>query len=805
MQMILLTFPCLFGQKTLEATRVDVAPVIDGDLQDDIWSEGITSGEFIEWQPKFGDQPDKQTEVKIVYDDEAIYISAFLEEISRDSIMTQLAQRDEIGNTDFFGFLVDTYGNGNDALEFIVSATGVQFDAKVTTTNGEDSDWDGVWFSEVDLRDDGWTVEMKIPYAAIRFPKNKVQEWKINFFRFQARKNERSSWFPIDPAGTNFLTQMGDLVGINNIKPPIRLSLSPYVSTYVQHSHDKYRDPVNSTGTSYNGGMDIKYGINDAFTLDMTLIPDFGQVQSDDQILNLSPFEVRFNENRPFFTEGIEIFSKGDLFYSRRVGGTPIGYFNAYANLGEHETITSNPTDAQLYNATKISGRTDSGLGVGIFNAVSGATKAMVRNEETGETREVETGPLSNYNVFVLDKNLANNSFLAFANSNVWRAGDDYYNANVSATEFDLKNKSQTYGVSGSGAVSQLIFPNADNINGYRYEMIASKLTGNFNFDIYHDATSRDFNANDLGFVRRTNFQNYGFSTRYGIYDSWWKFNRGNVWLDISHSRLHEPNRFMANHINTGFWFEAKNFWNYNLWANYRPPSNDFFEPRTDGRFYRMTNYYNTGIWIGSDNRKALRVNGSLFGYNTGDPGRNGYNVNLGLRYRFSDKLSVSFNSSMNEEYRAEGWVGFGDASEIYFGRRDQQTNSNVIYAEYTLNDKMGLDFRLRHYWSKVVYEDFFELDDNGMLMDSEYDEFHDFSFNLFNIDLNYRWRFAPGSDIFINWKNNIAGGQYSDQINYENLGYFRGLRNLSDYEQNNSFSVRVVYFLDYQQIKNKF
>src|SRR5258705_10304557 len=159
-------------------------------------------------------------------------------------------------------------------------------------------------------------------------------------------------------------------MGIKYIKPPLRLSFSPYFSSYVNNY--PYNTPgIKNTTTSLNGGMDVKYGINDAFTLDMTLIPDFGQVQSDNQVLNLSPFEVKYNENRSFFTEGTELFNKGNLFYSRRIGGTPIHFGDVSGQLGANERVLKNPTESKLINATKVSGRTTKGLGVGFFNALT--------------------------------------------------------------------------------------------------------------------------------------------------------------------------------------------------------------------------------------------------------------------------------------------------------------------------------------------------------------------------------------------------------------------------------------------------
>ena len=187
-------------------------------------------------------------------------------------------------------------------------------------------------------------------------------------------------WSEIDPQENGFLNQSGYLKGVKDVVSPIRLQATPFIAVYGEHYKDKNADQVNSYGHSFNGGMDIKYGINDAFTLDMTLIPDFGEAQSDNQVLNLSPFEVRFDENRQFFTEGTELFNKGNLFYSRRIGGRPINASKAYANLDDGETVINNPISTQLINASKVSGRTKGGLGLGVFNAVSARTFATIEN-----------------------------------------------------------------------------------------------------------------------------------------------------------------------------------------------------------------------------------------------------------------------------------------------------------------------------------------------------------------------------------------------------------------------------------------
>lgn len=792
----------LLAQFNIGAKRISTPLKIDGQLDDDVWVTANMIDSFTTWQPTPGLQATRYTSTKIVYDDDAIYFGIHMQVPSRDSIMTELTQRDDVGNTDFISIFLDTYGNGTDAFEFIVSATGVQFDAKLSN-NGEDNNWDAVWFSNVHLEDNFWSAEIKIPYSAIRFSNEKKQNWKINIIRRDASIGERSSWHPIDPQAPVFLAQMGNITGVENIKSPLRLSLSPYISAYAQNYTDKSND-VSSTGYTYNGGMDIKYGINDAFTLDMTLIPDFGQVQSDNLILNLSPFEVRYDERRQFFTEGTELFNKGGLFYSRRIGGSPIGQYDIYDQLKTNEEVIDNPANTQLINATKVSGRTGKGLGIGLFNAISQKEAATVRNLETGEERSIETSPLTNYNVIAIDQNLKNNSSVSFLNTNVWRAGSQYYDANVSRADTDLKVANQNININGSVAVSQKFFADADTEVGLNYEFDVEKISGNLNYGIFYQEIDDKFDSNDLGFLSYNNERTIGAYGSYQITQPFGSFQRANFWFNYNYSRLVTPNEFTEMHFNTGFWMQTKSFLNINLWANFEPESNDFYEPREWGRVFVEPSWGNIGFWVGTDNRKKLRLSGYITYRKTNQEGRDGFGYNFNPRYRFNDQFNVSLDHEFNYSKNSPRYVTHSH-EEIIFGKRMRTTVENSINANFTFNNKMGMDFRLRHYWSKVTYNGFDRLTGDGGLAATDYDQFHDFTFNLFNIDLNFRWQFAPGSDLILNWKNNVSGVNADQNQNFNEIGYFRGLDELNAFPRSNSLSLRMVYYIDYQNISKIF
>lgn len=789
-------FFALDAQKILNAYRINSDIKVDGFLQEEAWQQAEIASDFKTISPEYGKSPQQDTRVRVLYDDEAVYISAEMDEVSRDSIMTELTQRDDLGNTDFFEVLIDTYGNGTDGVQFVVGATGVQYDAKKGNNGSEDRSWDVVWFSEVNLGEKGWICEMKIPYSAIRFPDREEQEWIINFTRRQARNNVHGVWDEIDPLLNGIFTQSGFLRNIKGIKPPVRLQFSPYFSAYTVSQSNG--NDGNISQQSFNGGMDLKYGINDAFTLDMTLIPDFGQVESDDNIVNLSPFEVQFAEKRPFFTEGLELFQKANIFYSRRIGGRPVNYYSVYNTLQQNEEVISNPQNGRLLNASKVSGRNSRGLGIAVFNAIESGSAATIRNNETGETRDYQTQGLTNYNIVVFDKNLKNNSYVSFINTNVWRQGAEFYDANVSGIEFDIKDKKQNYSVEGVAAVSVQSFTNRDNNVGHKMGLDFNKISGNFNYSFQYFEESPNYNPNDLGFLSAPNERSLGFFANYNIYEPLINFNRANFWFGSSYRRIVDPNAFNRLRFNIGAWFQTREFFNIEFWGSVSPQAYDYFEPRVPGRFMVIPGFCNAGMWIGTDNRKKFRTSFSSNIYQLDEEGRWGYSYNINPRFRVSNRFTVYLRTYVDNQFDDTGWVNFNDGN-IIMGQRDRLIVENLGGFFYNFTEKIGLNMRVRHYWDRGIYRSFHHLSQEGLLLQTDYDAPHDYTGSFFNIDLNFNWRFAPGSDIFINWKNNIAGGE---NLMIHGQNYFNSFKNFENYPQTNSLSVRIVYFIDYLNIK---
>ena len=800
--------------RSISATRIDGQLSIDGVLDEEEWQRSEVATGFTQTEPVIGDSPSQKTEVRILYNNKGIYVGAKLIDSEADKILKELSPRDQRSNTDWFGVVFDTYQDGLNGFEFIVTASGVQNDRKISI-NEEGGNWDAIWESEVKITEEGWIAELFIPYLSLRFPNKEIQEWNVNFVREIRRFREQVYWNPVNPAIEGLLNQSGKLQGIKDIKSPIRLSLTPFVTGYVNTVSNPGTDLGTDATTAYTGGMDLKYGINDAFTLDMTLIPDFGQVLSDNQVLNLSPFEVFFEENRQFFTEGVELFDKSTLFYTRRVGGRPLNYFDAYNQVGENEIVEDNPNIAQLYNATKISGRTPSGTGLGFFNAVAGEEFATIRNIETDEVRRVQTNPLTNYNVLVADQNLPNNSVASLMNTNVTRIGEDY-DANTTGGFLNLRNKSQVYAVSGR-FISTNKFYQDETISGHSYAFSMAKISGNWQGFVDYNVETDDFDPNDLGFLFSPNERSLATNIRYiDFKPKNQKLQRWEVGITPTYSRLYKPDVFtdFAININSFVLWKSRNAIGFN--GRIEPiETYDYFEPRTRdfSKFFTFPTNWRVGGFFSSDYRKtfALDINGSFRKFN--EPGREFFQISVSPRIRVNDKLSFFLNTSFSNSLNETGFVdarlviepiaGFG-SDDVMIGTRDRKIIENSLNTRFIFNNVMSLEMRVRHYWDQVNYDKYGRLKDNGYLENLAFDGYQDGeslfnrNINFFNIDLNYIWRFAKGSDIIFNWKQSI-----SSQDRDFDSDYFSNFTNLFNSRQFNSVSLKIVYFLDYDSVVN--
>ena len=715
-------------KKSINAIKTEHSIKIDGDNNDAAWNNIIPVSDFTTSFPEFGKSPSRKTDVKITYDNTAVYVLAYIYD-EPANIKKQLTARDDLAfkNTDVFTVGIDTYNDKQNGFQFQVSAAGVQGDAKISSI--VDGTWDAVWESKVSIKKDGWVAEIKIPFSAIRFSKNPVQTWGIQFTRFRRINNETSTWSPDDQDVSGTINKWGQWEGLQNIKPPLRLSFLPYISGGVRVS------PVGNTKvTEYltSGGMDVKYGINESFTLDLTVIPDFAQVQSDNVVLNLSPFDIKFEDFRPFFTEGTELFNKAGIFYSRRIGNAPRGSYNVLgmAASDPNYEIIKNPGITRLYNATKFSGRTKGKLGIGVFNALAAPMYAEIKDHSADTTIRINTEPLTNYNIIVLDQALKNRSSITFTNTNVLRKGDSR-NANVSALDISLFDKNNRHQLFVDGIYSN-IWGKDRNYDGYNADIRYRKVSGKLQYIFSAGAMSDTYDPNDLGFLQRNNQFSYASDWSYLINKPTKNFQIQRYSLGATNMYLYKPFQWQNFAINSTAFLLMKNFWDVTAQLQVQPLwSNDFFELRTPGKSLKRPPVYYLYIVGSTDSRKKLFINYDISGAESPLPNDPYYGGTLGFRYRFSDKFQMNTEAHAENDKGNYGYA-FRDAitAQPVLGLRSVKSNYTILAADYNLNPLMHFSVRLRHYWSKVDYHNFYDVKPDGYWVERPFSPGRNFNFN---------------------------------------------------------------------------
>lgn len=792
------TFACFFqltaqDKKSLLISRTNTSPKIDGVFDEPIWATALEAKEFTQFRPDVGvkDTEANKTVVKMTYDDKAIYVAAYLYD-DPALIAKQLSSRDNFGQADFFGFVLNPNNDAQNDTEFFVFASGTQADAIANPNIGEDFGWNAVWDSAVQINEDGWTVEIKIPYRCLRFDNKNLETWGVQFHRRFRRDESQYTWNPIDISQGLIGQYHGELKGLENLQPPVRLAFYPFVST-VQTSFDGDQE------SNFNAGLDLKYGITENFTLDATLIPDFSQAAFDNVSLNLGPFEQTFSERRQFFTEGVDLFNKGNLFFSRRVGNAPSGS----PTLADNEEIVEFPETVKVLNALKVSGRTKKGLGIGVFNSITESATAVIRNMETGETREEEVEPFTNYNILVVDQQFNGNSSIGLINTNVFRTGS-FRDANVTGLVSNINNKRNTYNIRAEVKMSN-VNEGGENSSGFSSFFLIRKSHGNFRYSFDHSFADDTYDINDLGLQFRNNFNNFGIDASYRIFEPTEKWNRYSIGTYVNYTNLANPGTF------TGFGFggwangTTKKLLSVGANLNLRPGKQyDYFEPRKEGSFFVTKNSVNTNAWFETNTNKKLSLN-TYTGIQTFVEEERDY-VNywfgFGPRYRVSDKFSLAYFFDREYYTGDRGYVTQVD-EDVIMGDRRRVEITQTFNTSYNFNPYNTLALTLRNYWASVKYDNaLFSLQEDGSVTTStgytadnlSFDP--NINFTNWNFDLSYSWQFAPGSFLTALYRNQLFN---SDDAARDT--YLESLDTLFKQPIRHVFSVKLQYFLDYNQI----
>lgn len=784
--LIVIHFKYLVAQSTIDSVynircfdirnyKID----IDGIPDETFWKQAASASAFINSDPIPGVPFSSPIEVKVAYDNEGLYIAmrAF---IPSTELKKEYSERDDYQNTDYFSVLIDTYQSGTTGYQFSVSPRNVQMDAII---NGsiEDNSWDAVWLSKTHLDSNHWSLEMKLPYSALRFPKKDEQQWNINFYYSKRVSREKASWRPVNVLEEGLVQQCGTLEEIRNIQPPVRLTLLPYFTTYYSIDNKK---PWHVTG-----GLDLKYGLSDAYTLDMTLIPDFGQVTFDDRINNLSAFEVAYEERRPFFTEGLDLFERANIFYSRRIGAN----------------------NAQLINAFKITGRNKKGLAVGVLNAVEDISYGFVFDSLMMQIGKVKVSPLTNYNVLVFDQILPNNSYVSLINANTLRKGSER-DANNTGLDFYVRNKAQDLFVAGDAALAGIYNPGSRQL-GYRYHVVFGKNSGKFTYSAEYNETARDYDPTDLGYIYYYNTRETSLNFSYTDLRAKNNLIKRVYSVNTWYARYIDPDNFFSSNIFLNTFYLYKNFFGWFTLLNLKPRiTKNFYETRRTefNRYFNQPANIEFSSLISSDYRKKLAIDLEA-GYTLFSRSKwNNYFIELKPRIRFNDYFSIFGSIEWSKSNNENGFY-FDNRhrksevlapDDLVFSMRDVNNIIVELTPKIKINNNLNISIRFRNYWLQVDVKKIFVLDPNGNLGKeisfTPIDNRH-FSFPISNFETRINWRFSPGSDIIVAWNSGV------NKFVNGKLDYWKSYQYLWGQEAISILSLRITYYLDFLRVKKLF
>ncbi|WP_438972992.1 DUF5916 domain-containing protein [Polaribacter sp.] len=801
---------------------VDV-PVIDGDVSDKAWDVVPWSTDFTEKEPDEGTPPAYQTMFKIMYDDKYLYIALRAWDDEPELIQQRLSRRDGFAG-DRINVLIDSYHDKRTAFVFTTTAAGVKGE-EFASQNGEnwDDSWNPIWYTDAKVDDKGWTAEMKIPFSQLRFGKAKEQVWGFNINRTIFRLQERSLWQRIPNNQAGFISEAGELHGLKDLKAQKQLEIQPFTvgqfDTYPAEPGNPFK-----TGNDFtvNAGLDAKIGITNDLTLDLTVNPDFGQVEADPGAIALDGFQIFFREQRPFFVENSNIFDyefangRDNLFYSRRIGRNPF----RSANLADGE-YAKEPQNTRILGAAKFSGKTRNGWSIGVLESVTGNEFSEIREVDGGTRKEI-AAPLTNYFVTRIQKDFnQRNSFIGGIFTATNRHLNGYFNelhkaAYSGGIDFQHNWNNRAYYIDGNVIMSHVlgsteaitetqtalrhnfqrtdathvsVDPNKTSLTGTggRVE-IGKNGGGNWRFNAGAIWRSPELELNDVGFLRRTDE-----IIQFGNLNYLWQVptkTYRNAQVSVEQSTFYD---FQGNLNRTRFELNGRINWinNWSINSGYGLSANfyDNFFLRGGPRFRRPNTGF-TYLFLNSDNSK-------MFSFTLGYSNRHSQE-NVTTRDRFTirtnyqpfDALSLSLNVEYANLFDATQYVtetNFNNLPRYILGRIQNQTLTTTLRLNYSFTPNLSLQFYGQPFISKGQFTDLnyvtnpvakrldnriaiydgnqIHMENDRYLIDENTDGITDYSFS--NPDFSFvqlqtnlvaRWEYIPGSELFLVWSRGSSG-----------------------------------------------
>ena len=806
--------------------RATVPVVIDGRDDDEVWRVAPPITRFREFQPKEDGDPRFATEAKVAYDDRYFYVFIRAFDPHPDSILKLLARRDVRAATDQLKIMVDSYHDRRSGFEFAVNPAGVKRDYAMYNDGQEDDAWDAVWDVGTQVDSLGWTAEFAIPLSQLRYVPRATNTFGFAVWRDIQRYSERVSWPVYRNSQAGVTSQLGELVGLEGLPSPRRPEVAPYVVT---------KNVSVPTGGAFDrsqkvtGGADLKYGITPNLTLDATVNPDFGQVEADPAVLNLSVFETFFQERRPFFVQGAGIFrfdvncsavndcSTGEgLFYSRRIGRSP-----QLADYGGADAAAA----STIYGAAKLTGRLPGGQTIGVLDAVTG--------REVG-TLDRTMEPATNYAVVRGQQDLRGGESgigvmvtAVNRNQDQWTGDSLRHSAYAGGLDFRHRFPGRKYQFSGSldlsrvtGTPSAIAVTQRDPVHYYQrpgagvvYDPTRTSLWGDAEelkfgkvgggitrFETSYQRRSQGFEVNDLGFLLQADQQSwntwFAFQSRHpsSFYQTaFWNFNWWQFWTAAGTPVERAANTNVHAQLNNRWWLHG------GVTAGQLGTTFCDRNCSRGGPPVRVDPYVSAWGEVDGDGRPAF-VPYVWFNYWRSDGGRSeSFNGNIQVTYRVASQVNTSLTLRATHNVNDVQPIRDAAGTHYLFAHLNQKEVSLTGRVDYTLSTVLTFQLYAQPFISKGAFSNVRELaDPNAAAFDDRYRPYAaapgGFNFKQFNSTAVLRWEYRPGSTLFVVWTQGREDGVGTEGSRSMG-GDFRDLFHL---HPNNTFLVKASYWINW-------
>ncbi len=761
-----------FLRPVVHAIHATSPILIDGKLDEPEWRQpGITH--FTQRDPIEGAQPTERTEVWVAYDDAALYIAARMYDDSPDSIATQMGRRDASLNADELYVGIDSYHDRRSGFYFGVYASGTVVDGTLYNDSWDDNSWDGVWDAATRIDSLGWTAEMRIPYSQLRFPKQDQYVWGVNFARQIVRKNERDDFVLVPKKESGWVSRFADLDGLHDINPPRKIELLPFIVGKGKATNAFVPgDPFNASPKySSDMGVDLQLGLGNNLTLNATINPDFGQVELDPSVVNLTQYETIFQEKRPFFIEGSNFFDFGyggannnvgfnwsnpTYFYSRRIGRPPQGALQQSTDYAEIPDVT------RILGAGKLTGKIGDNWSLGVLSAAT--ERQYGRGDSAGVRFEDVVEPFTSYNVVRslrefnegrqglgvigtavlrdLNQPYLGDNF----NRRAYAAGIDGWTNLDADQRYVLTGWFSTTRVEGTptrildlqqsplhyfqrpDAPEVHLDSSATSLTGYASRIAINKQKGNLVLNVAAGIISPGFDSDDLGVFNRTDVLNAHIFTGYQWFNPDGFFRRKEV--EIATFRSYT---FDGKKTGDGYFFfwsaQLMNYWNLNGNFAFTPATLDDTKSR-GGPFVNGTNGYSGYVYAQSDTRNKIILSLEVDGARTES---GGYRVTSlpGIQWKPVSNVSLSLMPTINRDVTIAQWVTnqvdstavntYG--SRYVFGKLDLKEISAEIRLDWIFSPRLSLQLYMQPLISVGHYDQFKELRQPGTYTFNRYGE----------------------------------------------------------------------------------